>query len=376
MAYRVLMVEHDRLMLEKLTVVVNDTPGFELAVRYQAVSDALGQGQMFNPNLILLDVENRNAVALIADFQKAYPYADILCMGEKWRAESASHIVQAGARGYIIKPFTGVELQEAVDTFNKLGSEAGCETLVFCSPKGKSGKTTLIANLAVALGRKTHEQVGIIDADLQFGDMAVFFNLAPQTTIVEATRDERFLSPVTLHPYYMPVTQNVSVLCGTAAPNLIDKVAIESFENVITMSRSLFRYLLIDVPPGFNPTSIAAAEQSTTTFLVSMVNGAYEIAHMKNALEIFKDWDDYEERVKTIFTRVEPCNAESQQNLSQQLGYKVTAIIPNEYSIVSDAADNGKMATDLKPDSPLAKSVDRLADDIIGRKHRIRWDEA
>ena len=107
-----------------------------------------------------------------------------------------------------------------------------------------------------------------------------------------------------------------------------------------------------------------------------MVNGAYEIAHMKNALEIFKDWDDYEERVKTIFTRVEPCNAESQQNLSQQLGYKVTAIIPNEYSIVSDAADNGKMATDLKPDSPLAKSVDRLADDIIGRKHRIRWDEA
>ena len=168
----------------------------------------------------------------------------------------------------------------------------------------------------------------------------------------------------------------MSVLCGTAAPNLIDKVAIESFENVITMSRSLFRYLLIDVPPGFNPTSIAAAEQSTTTFLVSMVNGAYEIAHMKNALEIFKDWDDYEERVKTIFTRVEPCNAESQQNLSQQLGYKVTAIIPNEYSIVSDAADNGKMATDLKPDSPLAKSVDRLADDIIGRKHRIRWDEA
>ena len=54
----------------------------------------------------------------------------------------------------------------------------------------------------------------------------------------------------------------------------------------------------------------------------------------------------------------------------------MTAIIPNEYSIVSDAADNGKTATDLKPDNPLAKSVDRLADDIIGRKHRIRWDEA
>ena len=374
MAYRVLMVEHDRLMLEKLTVVVNDTPGFELAVRYQAVSDALGQGQMFNPNLILLDVENRNAVALIADFQKAYPYADILCMGEKWRAESASHIVQAGARGYIIKPFTGVELQEAVDTFNKLGSEAGCETLVFCSPKGKSGKTTLIANLAVALGRKAHAQVGIIDGDLQFGDMAVFFNLAPQTTIVEAARDAKFLSPSTLRPYYVPVNKHVSVLCGTTTPNLIDKVSISRFESIISMSRSLFRYLLIDVPAGFNPTSIAAAEQSNTTFLVSMINEAYEVEHTKRALEIFKDWDDYEDRAKVIFTRVEPYNTQSQQELTRKMGYPVTAIIPNEYAIVSDAADNGKMATDIRPDSLLAQSVDKIADEIIGRKHRIRWE--
>ena len=374
MAYRVMMVEHDRLMLEKLTVVIHDTPDFELAARYQAVSDALGQGQVFNPNLILLDVENHNAVSLIEDFQKVYPYADILCMGEKWRAESASHIVQAGARGYIIKPFTGVELQEAVTTFKKMGSEASCETLVFYSPKGKSGKTTLIANLAVALGRKTHEQVGIIDADLQFGDMAVFFNLTPKTTIVEAARDAKFLSPVTLHPYYMPVTHHVSVLCGTTTPNLIDKVSISRFERIISMSRSLFRYLLIDVPAGFNPTSIAAAEQSNTTFLVGMINEAYEIEHAKRALEIFKDWEDYEDRVKVIFTRVEPYNAQSQQELTRKLGYPVAAIIPNEYGIVSDAADNGKMATDIRPDSLLAQSVDKLAEKIIGRKHHIRWE--
>ena len=374
MGYRILMVEHDRLMLEKLTVVVQDTPGFELAARFQSISDALGQGQMFNPNLILLDVEKNNAVSLIIEFQKAYPHADILCMGEKWRAESASHIVQAGACGYIIKPFTGVELQEAVNTFTKIGSEAGCETMVFFSPKGKSGKTTLLANFAVSLARKTHERVGIIDADLQFGDMAVFFNLTPQTTIVEAARDAKFLSPVTLRPYYMPVTQNVSVLCGTATPNFIDRVSISQFESIISMSRSVFRYLLIDVPAGFNRTSIAAAEQSGTTFLVSMINGAYELDHMKRTLEIFKDWSDYEDRVKIILTRVEPCNAQSQQDLSHKLEYPVTAIIPNEYAVVSDAADNGKMATDIKPDSSLAQCVDKLAEKVIGRKHRIQWE--
>lgn len=373
MDYRVLLMEPNRLMLERLSQVIKDTPNFTLAAKFQNVSDALGQGTVFNPNLILLDIEQPGGMRLIDEFKKIYPAAAILCMGEKWQAENASHSVKAGAKGYILKPFTGMELQETVETFSRLGSEDGAETLVFFSPKGKSGKTTLIANLAMALARKTREPVGIIDADLQFGDMAVFFNLAPQTTIVEAVRDASFLSPATLSSYFMPVAPNVSVLCGTPTPNMIDKIAIDKLENLIAMSRSLFRYILIDVPAGFNPTSIAAAEASSTTFLVSMINGAYEIDHMKRALGVFRDWEDMEERAKVIFTRVEPCDARSKLELSQKLGYPVTEIMPNEYNIVSDAADKGKMATDISPDSPLSRQVDRLADNIIGRQHRIRW---
>ena len=55
--YRVMMVEKDRLMLSKLSAVIERTPGFTMAVRYQSKQDALGQGRMFDPNLILLDIE-------------------------------------------------------------------------------------------------------------------------------------------------------------------------------------------------------------------------------------------------------------------------------------------------------------------------------
>lgn len=373
--YRVMLVEKDRLMLEKLSAVIERTPGFTMAVRYQSKQDALGQGRMFDPNLILLDIDNENAIPLIESFHQSYPNADILGMAAEWRPESATHLIGAGARGCLIKPFTGVELQEAVREFVTEGSEKDCETLVFFSPKGKSGKTTLIANLAEALARRSHEQVGIIDADLQFGDMAVFFNLAPKSTIVEASRDIRFLSPVTLKRYYVPVSERVHVLCGTTKPNYIDKVSIPQFENIIRMSRSLFRYLLIDVPPGFNPTSIAAAENSTVTYLCAMINGAYEMDHMRRALQIFQDWDDADERAKVIFTRVSPCTEQKRRELENELGHPVAAIIPNEYLVVSQAADNGQMATELQPDNPLAKSVDRLAEQIIGSRapQAARW---
>ena len=369
MDYHVLLVERDRLMLEQLSATISKTSGFELVARYQSSADALGQGTVFQPNLILLDVEGLSAQNLLAEFRRLYPSAAILCMGEQWQADIASHYVQAGAKGYIVKPFTSEELKEAVDTFAKSGMELSAETFTFFSPKGKSGKTTLIANLALALAKRTRAQVGIIDADLQFGDMAVFFNLSPASTIVEAVRDVKFLSPVTLAPYFMPVTENVHVLCGTRTPNLIDRVSIKGLEGIVHMAQSLYRYVLIDVPPAFNPTSIAAAELSNVTFVVAMLNDGYEMQHMRRALEIFRDWEDFDTRVKPVFTRVTPCDYTRQQELSQALGYPVAAVIPNAYDVVSKAADNGRMALDIEPDSEITKAVNKLAGLIVGHHH-------
>ena len=372
MGFRVLLVEPDRLMLEQLSMTISKTPGFELVARYQAASDALGQGTVFKPNIILLGVDGQKAPELIRDFRRLYPDVSIICMGEQWSADSAAHLVQAGARGYIIKPFTSDELRDAVEAFAKSGMVVGGETYTFFSPKGKSGKTTLIANLAMELARRSGAKVGIIDADLQFGDMAVFFSLSPTSTIVEAARDAEFLSPVTLASYFMPVTENVHVLCGTRAPNLIDRVSIASLERIIRIAQSLYQYLLIDVPPAFNPTSIAASELSTTTILVAMINGGYEIEHMREALEIFKDWPDYEDRVKAVFTRVTPCDRASQEEIGRALGFPVAGIIPNAYEEVSAAADSGRMAVDIERSSPFAQSVSKLVSKIMGR-HSSGW---
>ncbi|WP_405746576.1 CpaE family protein [Anaerovibrio slackiae] len=174
-----------------------------------------------------------------------------------------------------------------------------------------------------------------------------------------------FLSPLELRSYFTKVNDKVSVLCGTKTPSYIDKVSIPNLETLIKMSKSLFKYLLIDVPAGFNPTSIAAAEMSGMTYVVSMLNGAYEVKHAQRALEIFEAWEDYKQRVKVVFTRVVPCNQESKRKMSEAIGYPVEAVVPNAYMVVSKAADNGQMALDLEPDSPLARSINYLAGRII-----------
>ena len=361
------------MMLERLSSVIRGTSGFTLAARYQQAGDALGQSAMFKPNIILLDIDVKGNLDLISEFASSFPNAALLCVSSHWDAKEAEQIVRAGAKGYLVKPFSSEELTEAVQTFSKSGMARGSEVLAFFSPKGKSGKTTLIANLAMSLASKSGEPVGIIDADLQFGDMAVFFNLEPKSTIVEATRDVKFLSPITLNPYFMavPEAENIRVLCGTKKPEFAELVEIAPFEDLVRMAQSLFRYVLIDLPPGFNPISLSATELADTTYMVTMVGGGLEVLHMKRALEIFKAWPDYESRIKTIFTRVSPCTEAERELLEKELGYPVSAILPNEYLLVSAAANSGRMAVDVQPDTPLSKNINRLSKDIMGR--RIQW---
>ncbi len=373
MEYQVILIENDRPTMERLSGVISGTRGFKLVARYQRAGDALGQSAMFKPNVVLLDLDVKGNLALIPEFVSAFPEAALICVSSHWDAENAEQMVQAGAKGFLVKPFSGEELVQAVQTFSKNGMARGSEVLAFFSPKGKSGKTTLIANLAMSLAARSGEPVGIIDADLQFGDMAVFFNLEPKSTIVEATRDIKFLSPVTLNSYFVPVpeAENIRVLCGTKMPEFAEMVEIAPFEDMVRMAQSLFRYVLIDLPPGFNPISVAASELADTTYMVAMVGGGYEVLHMKRALEVFKVWPDCESRVKTIFTRVSPCTDQERRILEKELEYPISAIMPNEYLLVSAAANSGRMAVDIQPDTPLSVQISRLSKDIMGHGNRV-----
>ena len=102
-------------MLERLSSVVRNTKDFELVARYQQSGDALGQGAMFKPNMILLDIDESDADAsLIEEFTTTFKGASIICMSTKWASSASEAIAVAGARGFLIKPFTSEELQEAV----------------------------------------------------------------------------------------------------------------------------------------------------------------------------------------------------------------------------------------------------------------------
>ena len=357
--YKVMLVENDETLLQQMADVVQDTVGFQVAAAYSDIRDAINQGSVFRPTLILLDVDDIDDYSIITEFTEKFPEAKLLALGEKWTLPLFRAIIKAGAGGYLVVPFTSAELINGVRTFEEETQYSKVMTIF--SPKGKSGRTTFIANLAMALANASGSRVGIIDADLQFGDMALFFNITPQSTIIEAIRDIGFLSPTTLKSYFVPVSDKVSVLCGARRPEYAENVMPDDFTRLIQMARGAFPYLIIDIPAGFTPISIAACEASDKVGVMAMISGGFEMQHMSRALEIFQTWDDYEDRVKAILTRVAPYTDEMRRQLEGELGYPLYGIVPNDYLLLSTAANNGRIVADIRPNSPFAQSVAELA---------------
>ena len=364
MAYRVIVIEDDPNLKEDIVATFRRSPDFEIAATYDTAPAAINPAGMFQPNLFLLNVEDEDSIKLIPDFVDKFPGAYILCMMDQWEPHTAQRVMEQGATGCILTPFTAKEVLEYLQLYSIRGERKPAKLISFFSPKGRAGRTTLAAILALLIAEKTGERVALIDADLQFGDLPIFFDIEPKRTVVDATQDIKLLTPLTFAPYFYPIKEGVYLLSSPDRPEYAELVEPDSMTDVVMMSENIFRYVLVDLPAGFNPLALNICRISDLVFVTTMINSGFEVNHARKTMEMFEQQKSAKRKVCTVFTRVNPFTEESRQKIAAQLKYPVDVIIPNEYKMIS-VANSGRLAHGLPKDTLLMKTVSDIADKII-----------
>jgi len=142
------------------------------------------------------------------------PDVEVIIMSRQGKLDDIRRTMLAGARDYMVKPFSGGELAMAIVRVHTTKKPRVVDpqqilalknkTITFFSTKGGVGKTVIATNVAVALAQKPSLKVLLLDLDLQFGDGAVFLNVIPQRTIADIghggpLKDEEIKACITLH---------------------------------------------------------------------------------------------------------------------------------------------------------------------------------
>ncbi|MBR6013291.1 MAG: hypothetical protein IK062_05865 [Selenomonadaceae bacterium] len=366
--YRVVIIETRKGMAAAINDVLKTSQNFKVVAIYDDMRAALGQSGIYNPSLFLVDVENEEFLRRLPELVEIFPKQTVLCTMSEWNTDISAEVIDSGATGCILKPPRSPDkIIEAINLYKMRGATGPARTIAFFSPKGRSGRTTLASLMALSIAKKTNCAVALIDADLQFGDLPLFFDAEPSHTVVDAVHDSKALTPMRLAPYYHKITDNVWLLASPERPEYAELVDAEGLLDVIKMSENLFKYILIDLPANFNPISIGVTNYANLNFVISMLNTGAEISHVRRSMEIFNMKKTPNSKFFPMFTRVVPCDSVTKLQIEMKLGFQVVAIFPSEYTLVS-MANSGNIVNGLAQNTVMTRTIDDLAEKIIRRE--------
>lgn len=137
------------------------------------------------------------------------------------------------------------------------------------SPKGGQGKTTTAVNLAVALARVAPSSVVLVDADMQFGDVANMLDIVPAHTLPELVSGVAPNDALVLKTLLTPHAEGFYIVPGATSPVEGDQVTDEQLDGLLQQLATMFRFVVVDTTPGLGEHTLSALDNATDGVFVT-----------------------------------------------------------------------------------------------------------
>lgn len=161
------------------------------------------------------------------------------------------------------------ESNQQVQTTEEQVKQVLGKCLVFFSPKGGGGKTTLAVNLAVLLREQTGKSVCVVDCAYPFGDVGVMMNMEPKRTIVDLLPHINELDGEIIESILQTHASGIKVLLAPPSPEETELITAEHVNIIISALRELYEYIIVDTHPSFTEVSISALDTADLILVVT-----------------------------------------------------------------------------------------------------------
>jgi septum site-determining protein MinD len=229
--------------------------------------------------------------------------------------------------------------------------------IVFASSKGGTGKTTVVANLGVAMAQ-LGQKVVLLDADLMMASLGLMLGVEePKVSLHDVLADNAKLSDAIFSG-----PEGVKVVPSGISLEGIQRAKLDGLEKVVSELTQKFKFLLIDAPAGLDRDAIAALSVAQKLVLVvtpdiASISNAFKTKLIAERLNV--------EPVGVVVNRVSYESADIPiGEIKSALELPVLAIIPEDPSI-KRAVALGEPIVIHNPKSQCAKEFKKLALSLI-----------
>ena len=343
-----------------------------------AMEDKVDPG---TPLVVVFGPSYSNAEGLreVQGLTRRRPEAASIMVVEELSTQMLQQALRAGVKDVVASPTDGTQLLEAVEraaetltlvpTTGAQAQGSGERGRLICvfSTKGGAGKSVIASNLAILLSRTTSAPVVLVDADLQFGDIAVMMKLTPQHTIVDAVAAIHRLDAQLLQSLLVRHEQTgLYVLPAPVEPAFADQVSGADMVKIVNILQSFCAYVVIDTPAHFNDVVLALLEESDDILLISGMD-IPNIKNVKLGLQTLRLLNIPVSKLKLVLNRSNSKVKLDIGEVERTLQMKADALIPSDI-LVPQSVNKGVPAVVDAPKSGVSRSLEQLAGLFVDSK--------
>ena len=337
---------------------------------------AAGRAQDVIPHLILVDdkLDMTSPAALIRTLVARVPGAAIIAMLEAGDLATAREAVLAGARGFVTKPLAPDDfvttLQQALASrYAQSAAVEDTETargriVVFCAPKGGTGRTTLAINTAISLAQATGQSVALVDADYAAPALDVAMNLRGERSIADLLPRISQLDRQLVRGVIAEHSSGVHVILAPPPADLTSPITLPQVQQVLAWLKRMYAWVLVDLGLPMDETAFAfldGADRIVMSVLPEMVG----LRNTRLMLDQLINREYPAERVWLVLNRADMPGGISQRDIEARLRVSVKYRIPNDQALATHSVNRGVPLTISHPRSALARAFRKFAEQLV-----------
>jgi pilus assembly protein CpaE len=351
------------------------------------------------PDVVLMDINmpDMDGIAATEHLSASVPSAAVVMMSVQGEADYLRRSMLAGAREFLVKPFSSDELTSSIrqvytrerEKMSRIAvqpvstgsapaakpapsqrsdaAEPGRVVAVF-GPKGGVGRTTLAVNLAVAAATELGQRTCLVDASFQFGDVGVLLNLNPKNkSIADLIPELESGEPESLDTFIINHSAGIRVLLAPPSPEMAELITPHGAKRMLETLRMTHDLVVVDCMSSFNETTLAILDLADTVLTMLSL----EITSIKNIrlfLEVAEQLGYGSDKVRLVLNRADSSLGIRVADVEHSIGRRVDHTIVSDGRSVVYALNRGVPFFLSNREAQVSQDVLRLASAVVGTR--------
>lgn len=397
---RVLIVDDVTETRENIRKLLQFESDVEVAGMARTGKEAIQISLDANPDVILMDINmpDMDGIAATEAIRSRQPAVQVVILSVQNDQNYMRRAMLAGARDFLTKPSVGDELISAIRRAGVIAQSerakvaaaqpvapaggvasagfsygARGKVITVYSPKGGVGCTTLAVNLAVVLNNDD-TRVALVDANLQFGNVAIFVNEQGKNSIADlAPRVDELDVEIVEEVMIKHAASGVHILAAPSRPENAEKVTGDQLAKILEFLRQIYAYVIVDTSSYLTDNTLAAIDESDLIILPT-TQDIPSVISSQLFLGLLQTLGTERERVLFVMNRFDKRINITPERVAENLKQEVIAIIPLDEQTVVKAVNQGVPFMPESRSQPAGRGILQLAEKVRARVSALEAD--